>query len=317
MKRSLISLLCLLVFTAGAMAAPKATMAEVLEGKIYPLTYTLRELPTKMKAVEIKQGEGTGILESLISGFAGAFGTAIGTEEDEQMMRLTMLSTAWTAGDEVEINGVTYVVTYRLAIGKQTGGMVDANKPDFSTASWRMYLINSQTISSISPNPAMTLEALLQKIQGGALHEPTAVASATMQLSNYKQLGIAIILLSSDSEDIIPYFQTQASFRGSIFPYVKNSELFKSLNPNGGRPIFNMNLAGVSMTDIDEPTSIPAIYESRAWPDGSRIVAFVDGSTRKVVADQWADIEIALKKKFRRSGKLLRPDYKADQDPLK
>ena len=67
--------------------------------------------------------------------------------------------------------------------------------------------------------------------------------------------------------------------------------------------LFNMALGGVGEAAIPEPANTVLFYESKAWPDGIRIVAFSDGHVKKEDKDQWEVSKKYLTQKYTRTGK--------------
>lgn len=91
------------------------------------------------------------------------------------------------------------------------------------------------------------------------------------ELSNVKQLSTAIAIYMADHDDIFPHPIDNLAL---IDPYLKNSELTKSqLN---GEPYFmNRRLSGYSATAVEHPSTEPMVI-GPTWPEGDRVVGFVD-----------------------------------------
>jgi len=136
----------------------------------------------------------------------------------------------------------------------------------------------------------------------------------THGLSNSKQVGLGLLLYESDYDDLIPYVQSSQQLVGLTRPYVKNDELWQTLNDD--RPgLFQMNmcLAGAKATELKAPETIPALYDpygrkSKGAPETSSkfVVAFVDGHARALPEAKWNEASKYLTLSPKRYGKPLR-----------
>ncbi|HRJ95969.1 MAG TPA: hypothetical protein PLL78_04735 [Fimbriimonadaceae bacterium] len=128
-------------------------------------------------------------------------------------------------------------------------------------------------------------------------------ALQTETLSNSKMLAIGMLIYCGDYDDLYPYVQdTKAAFVVT-YPYMKNLEVTKTHNPNGGSFLFNRKIGGVKSTKVHPPEQIPMYYETNFWPDDRRIVAYADAHAVPVTKAGWPKIETALKKTFPRIAK--------------
>ena len=156
----------------------------------------------------------------------------------------------------------------------------------------------------ISLNPiAVLCGVVLSLILFPVFAQAKQAAKETVALSNAKQIALAGLMYSNDFDDQFPYVESTNQFRKLTMPYTKNDSVWKDDNPNGGGFRFAMNIAGVAATAIDSPAEAPMIYESNAWPDGKRVVAFTDGHAKRVGQQEWALIEPRLKTKYPRTAK--------------
>ena len=103
---------------------------------------------------------------------------------------------------------------------------------------------------------------------------------STATISNMKQAATAVLLYASDYDDRLPHsFHNESSLYFILGS--KNADKAKTLNPNGGSFMPNANLAGVFISDIEEPERTVLIYETQSWPNRDRrFYSFVDGSAR-------------------------------------
>ena len=141
----------------------------------------------------------------------------------------------------------------------------------------------------------------------------------TEALNRAKQIALATIMYASDADDYIPYVQQTASAVQVLQPYTKSEELYESPT-KGGKFNFNLNLAGVALTAIENPAETPLWYETLPDPKMLIAVSYVDGHAslidpnalpeadkKGVVAVQKDDsakpisaLKLALKRKFPR-----------------
>jgi prepilin-type processing-associated H-X9-DG protein len=132
----------------------------------------------------------------------------------------------------------------------------------------------------------------------GQVLSPDEAAKRTQTLSNVKQVALACIIYANDYDDVLPNGASTAQVQKLTEPYIKNLNLWKTLNPAGGRLLFNTKLSGVNMQSLDSIATTPMLYETKPWSDGRRVVGYADGHVKAEGADRWPAIETMLKKKF-------------------
>lgn len=344
MKRALLGLLAM---TAVALApAQEITVAGLLSDeskatlKVGDLTPTHRAFKVTMAG-----GGGGGFMDMVMGMFRG-FGAALGgasageqsKEQEVGAKLLTAIDLFWTEGQTVKMSGKEFLVAYRYEL--ELSAMQASGPPKLGPdTKMNLTLINMENVATISPRPEMTREAFWKVLKDAAeLPAPappepgTATPTAPMEpgemlpapmpdesnedvkrgMEGAKSVAVAMLMYTSDWDDQIPYVQSTGSAKAVTLPYVKDASAWKTHNPEGSRFLFNMKLAGALLSEIGAPNTVPMYVESKAWPDGRRIVAFVDGSVRMVKADEWAMVEAGLFESFRRVGKPLPPDYMID-----
>jgi hypothetical protein len=216
---------------------------------------------------------------------------------------------SWTDGSVVATDAGAFLVTYQM----DSSLFMQKSKPSADQELLKLVLVKRDAIASIAPRPDITkqiLENYFKAKEGGetgiaVASDAGAAKSATT--SNLKQVALGVIMYSSDYDDVIPYVQDTASAFTVINPYVKNQEVFKSLNPAGSRLLMNMAVAGVNSSTIENPQQVAMLYDSAPWPDGSRLVAFCDGHVSSVTASDWPKVEATLHLKLKKTGKPLPP----------
>ena len=229
----------------------------------------------------------------------------------EQMEKIRYFDARWTKGDVVMIGGTRYLATYRT----DTIEVIMAVSGEFSRETGlELYLelVNLDNVKTISPLADLTPEIyseIFSDVFVSPFGEAIEAAPQTRTLSNIKQISLGMLMYASDYDDLTPYAQSTKTVEYVISPYVLNNELFKSLNPDRSRFLFNMAIAGVNMTDIPSPAETVMFYESRAWPDGLRVVSFCDGHAKIVTEEEWREHKLTLKLKIKKSAKPLPAGY--------
>ena len=127
-----------------------------------------------------------------------------------------------------------------------------------------------------------------------------AEAAQSMTVSNAKQVALAITMYEQDYDEHFPNADSTAKAQAAVHPYLKNDEVWASRNPNGGRLLYNASLSKRSLAQIDVTASTLLVWDEKPWPDGSRVVAYVDGHVKVATRDDWDRI---WKAELRRRGK--------------
>jgi len=317
---------------AGNALAQQTSFADVANGVTAPSSLKFSELTADFKAVRLKSaGESSpGFLGSM-GGLMMMAGMQSGPGANKMLPAMLQLNSlndlSWTTGKTVGLAGHDFLITYRLNTGFDTMAMTSPTSK--LAASLTLNLVRTDTIISIAPDGTMTpdsLRALLKssgvqvdtpplRTEGGEDEATTAAillpvfaqakqaALKSAALSNIKQIGLAAMMYSSDSDDVLPYVQGTEQFKQVTRPYTRDDKVWTTANPNGGGFRFAMNLAGVSLGSIEKPAETPMIFETNAWPDGRRCVTFVDGHAKRVGKEEWASLEALLRKKYKRTAK--------------
>ncbi len=212
-----------------------------------------------------------------------------------------MMNVVWTTKDDVDSKS-EFMIGYKLDL---PFSLRAATVPP-SALRFRLTYVRRQAILAMTPREDFSPSSLKELAK-----EPTPeVASSldrTVTISNMKQFATGTMILLSDNNDYFPYVQSTPQLFKFVIRYTKNEQLFKSHNPMGGEFRFNMSLAGASVTEVDSPTETPMYFESEAWPDGKRCVAYVDGHVKAVTAEEWAKMQPLFKLKLQKHGKPIKP----------
>lgn len=114
--------------------------------------------------------------------------------------------------------------------------------------------------------------------------------SRAVGLSHAKVSDIALQLYIADFDDRLPQAAPNAKVLEILDPHVKDKSYFLSVNPMGGRFLFNAHMAGMTMPKLPYPAETIVFYDERPWPDGRRLVAFLDGHVAFVSPERWREL---------------------------
>jgi len=110
-------------------------------------------------------------------------------------------------------------------------------------------------------------------------------AQATACLANVKQLGVALMMYTTDYEERLP---DADSWEEAVAPYIMNAEIL-ACPVTGQRYIFNEALSGVDLKDLDNPQETPMLWEPAlhaeglVGPHGGQFnVCYADGHAKMV-----------------------------------
>lgn len=106
-------------------------------------------------------------------------------------------------------------------------------------------------------------------------------------ISSMKQLTIALEMYMVDYDDQIPAAADTYTLFAICAPYFKNRDLCLSLNPAGGRILFNTFLANVPAAAVEAPSGTPILWDSLPWPDGTHLVAYLDSHVKFISEEEW------------------------------
>jgi hypothetical protein len=320
-------LLLLSVLWTSAFAAAQ-NVSDVLTGGGAAPTIMSGDLKPEHKAFKVSFANGSsggGVLDMIMGmfrGMAGAFGGEPGAPSDNGAMEmLGALELYWSDGRTLKVSGQEFLIAYRHELNLSVLGQAQPPKFDPEKTPMSLTLINLANVATLSPRPDMTISKFKEVLKksaemgrtGGAESAtPVEASHKTQALSNIKQLATGMAIYMADYDDELPYAQSTAAVAYVTYPYIKSLDLWKSPNPNGGRILFNMALAGSNATAVEEPSNTILFYDSQPWPDGRRLVAMVDTSARFVDAETWATLSETLKLRLPKRGQPFPPDYGLD-----
>lgn len=285
-------------------------VGQVLEGKVIPTKLAVKDLPEKFYPVKISTNSNS------ITDFVMMM--AIGTRGI--MTDPNMIGLSWTDGSTTTIEGGKYLVTYQL----DTSGTTGTTFPPEAIAppSLKLVLVKTDSITTFAMEPSITRNDLMNLVPqdapmpgeaaptapppapvGSYQAGPIPATAKTQALNNMKQLALGAMIYTADWDDVMPWPQSTAGIQEVTAPYLKNDSLWTSLNPNGGKILFNMALGGVSLVDVPDPANTVLYYDSNAWPGGQRLVGFTDGHCKFVTEPVWRDIKKTLTARYKKTAK--------------
>lgn len=316
-------------YAVGAM--PQVAIKDVINGQGLAPTMKLSTLPAEYKSVKIELAKGgdSGMASMLPMMMMAQGASGGGGGGMEGFFLGSIFNNYWTKADMVTMGGHEFLVTYKLELGLRSNAN-DMDSMPFA-ASLRLALVRTDMIASISPDPTATASGVAKLLKAAKIPidqdveviqipgnqastaailfpvfaQAKSAAKATATLSNAKQMALGVMIYMSDYDDVLPYPQSVAAVKFVTYPYIKNKDIYKTLNPNGGQFLFNNAIGGVEAAIVENPADTILWYESKAWPDGRRAVAFLDGHAKLVNPEEWKRVEKSLRLKLKRKAKPL------------
>lgn len=304
---------CLKVLACALLTLPAAIgfaqgIADLIKSAPVPEVIAIDALPGDFKAVTLKLSSSDSYMSAigLMSSPIFNMGDVARGGPDAAVM-MDMVQTSWTNGQTLKTEVGEFLVTYRLGLDTASPG---ESKITAASVRLRLTMVRKDSIIEIAPRPDLTKNRLLETFAPVRSSQSTTRAKKAEALSSMKQLVLATIMYQTDYDDVCPYVQDTKSVFAVIMPYLKNNSIYRSLNPSpGSRILYNMAISGVAGGDIPQPADTVLFYDSATWPDGTRIVGFMDGHARDLSPDEWQKAERTLHLKLKRSGKPLPPNY--------
>lgn len=275
------------------------------------------ELPAEARPVMLTLKGAAGMGDATLKWTATLFGVSPGMTVAGQAYRdlITASFAHWTDGSRTKIGGIDFLVTYRIPFSMATlAGMSDdeAKPPAEPTSNLDLVLVRLDAIETMAVLPGWDRARLAQVIAApvqpdGIFQQAKKAAHRTRAISHAKQLTLATLMYAADYDDHLPFVQSTAQVRDLIMPYIEDGEM-DTANPNGGRFLFNMRLAGVSLTSVKNSASTVLWFDEKSWPDGGRVVGYLDGSAKYLEQSVWRQAEAEKNRQtFKRRGKPIAP----------
>lgn len=288
--------------------AQEISLKDALGGAKWKSEIPASEIPSGWNAVRIKVQGFQSFYDTLMPFLLLSGGGNASEEPIMQLLRLSEIS--WTDGEWKTIDGESYLITYQMHV-ELPDLMKSRNKADLTPPNLQLRLIRKSSITSLEPLAGVTKDDYTKVLlPDTALSSPSQIAAKrAATLSNMKQISLGLIMYASDYDDVLPYAQGTEAVKYVTYPYIKNVQIWKTYNPNGGDIRFNMCLAGADFADIERPAETVMFYESKQWPDGTRCVAFTDGHVKMLDPNVWMNAASTLSLKLKKKAKPLPLNY--------
>lgn len=277
-----------LLFVLAAAPALAQSPADALRGTAAKITAT--GLPDGYRAVSLGDAGGAGGL-----GIYGLMGVGMssgggGSEAAKSSLFFALLGTTFVEPDEFaallegkrpRIKG--YVIDFGAMIADSTGENRGSMPTPVFTETW----IEAGRVVQWSPRPALTKARILE-VFGKEDVPGSSAAARSSALSNVKQIALGFIIYSGDADDKFPKADSTAIAKSLVMPYTKNEKIWTT--PAGGRVLYNVALSGVDATSLENPAETLLVWEEKAYPDGTRAVAFADGHAKREDEAEWSRV---------------------------
>lgn len=270
-------------------AQSQTTWADVMSGKAMPLTVKLDDIGDAYQAVELT------ITGSSGDAGAGIMGAMMGIMMGATNPYADVMSKHWTTGETITVGGQTYLVTYKAKVNPDAQSMTE-DMPKFNTSDdLRLTLVLSSSIASFSPTGIGKAKAIELRNQPpdlggllgglGGLTQPDEEPEAELppKAESYKR-AVALGKAIRSYADIMEKYPEPEDAEDLVYIVDMDGTVGQTVNPNGGAFVMNPKLRGLAPVEGKRPM----FYETEAWPDGSRLVGYTDGTVEEVEAKAWA-----------------------------
>lgn len=129
-------------------------------------------------------------------------------------------------------------------------------------------------------------------------------------LSNSKQITVGMLIYCADWDDVTPWAQDTPTVQNVTMPYIKNKMVWKTMNPAGSEFEYNLTAGGVNVMHMPNPAATVMYWETKPWPNATRIVTYWDGHAKLTPEEAWKKIAVAMKTKVKRTAKKPLPKQK-------
>jgi len=258
----------------------EVNFADLLGGKMHPLSITLKEMGPEWRIFELTGGEGQ---------LANFFMMMARTESGQEN-----LNTYFTRGEVAAYGGETFLVAYRMETGPidfqavMQGEEEMPEVPITPDTVVTLSLLNLRMIGGLESIRPFDLEEEMRKAEEARRME----LSGTV-ISSLRQLALAAQMYAQDNDGQYPPLDTQAEMQAALLPYLGGAgEMF--IDPMAGEPFQpNVWLSKKMEKDVANPAAMVVLYQQQPNPDGTIGVGFADGRARFIDAEEWERIKKA------------------------
>lgn len=267
----------------------QVSWADVMSGKAMPLTVKLDDIGEAYQAVELT------IAGATSDAGAGIMGAMMGMMMGATNPYADLMSKHWTTGETINIGGHAYLVTYKAKVNPDAQSMTE-DMPKFNTSDeLRLTLVLSSSIASFSPTGIGKAKAIelrnqppdLGGLMGGlgGLTQPDDEPESELppKAESYKR-AVALGKAIRSYADIMEKYPEPEDAEDLVYVVDMDGTVGQTVNPNGGAFVMNPKLRGLAPVEGKRPL----FYETEAWPDGSRLVGYTDGTVEEVEAKAWS-----------------------------
>lgn len=283
----LVMLCC--VFPTIASLAEEATFADLLSGKVEPLSVTGKEMGDGWMQLGVEEA-GKSESEFLNAIF----------ENDRQVPASTL--PFFTRGHVVTCAGKSFLVVYRVPF-KIPAALLQSNEEESQPGTKRedefspdtrllMTLIEMKWIKSLQnllpANPAELYTKTSPTVEQPATGELAVAqrkARQTKATSDLRQLALAALMYAQENEERLP----QMTGQRDIEVILKVPAAILHSPVSGQEYRYNYALSGKALGAIRNPTENIIFYDE-ADNTGKRVAAFVDGHVELLTAERWKQL---------------------------
>jgi len=249
------------------------TFAEMLTGKVHPLSLTLQEMGPEWHRFTLTGGQNQ--LNDMLA-----------------MMRVRAGQVSsegyFTRGDVVTLGSDTFLVAYRADTGPIDWQAVmedqEAPPPVRVTPETRvtLSLLNLRLVSGLESIQPFDLKSEMAKVDDAAKKEDQEKV-----VSGLRQLALALQMYVQDNDGQYPPFATPGEMKHALLPYLGNAD-WVFTDPQTAKPFLpNAWLSRKKENEVVQPSAVVVIFQEAPGPDGLRGVAFADGHAKYVDAQGW------------------------------
>jgi hypothetical protein len=193
----------------------------------------------------------------------------------------------FTKGETITVDSQKFLIAYRMkpkpidfeALERSsTPPRPEPLTPDMELT---LSLLNLSTTNSFED-----IRPFDWNVEQTAIQERAAEERKAQSINNLKQLALGVMVYAQDYDEVLPPMQTPAKTQEAVQPYVKNLEMFKD-PVTGEAYIPNPTLSQKKLAHIANPADFVLYFEPKPAPDGTRGVAFLDGSAKRIKEEDW------------------------------
>jgi len=258
----------------------EVNFADLLAGKMHPLSITLKEMGPEWRVFELAGGE-----NQLVSFFTMMAHAQSGQEGSNSY---------FTRGEVAAYGGETFLVAYRVETapfdfqGVMEGEAEIPEVPITPDTVATLSLLNLRMIGGLESIRPFDLEEEMKKAEEARLLEMRGAV-----ISSLRQLALGTQMYAQDNDGQYPPLDTEAEMQAALLPYLGGAdEMF--IDPMSGEPFQpNIWLSKKFERDVPRPSEMAVLYQKEPGPDGMLAVGFADGSAKFVDAAEWEKIREA------------------------